>query len=555
MKKILAILMAVLMLSSSIALAETAETPNWLVPYEETPTITWGRGTAASSFPEPDNLGENEWVRWVEKTFNVNLDLQWEISGNDYMTAVNLAMVDASFPDIFAVSGQQAKQAIRSMIDSGFLAPLNEAYEEYASPMLREVYDSYGGIEKAAPASLRDEDGNFYAFSATSPGGEYELVWIRMDWLEKLNLPVPTTWDELIETARAFVANKLGGENTYGFHITNSIKDQYNQVYTTSYWLHNFKAYPGMWYANEEGNYVYGSVQPEVKDALQFLADAYAEGLINKEFSTIDFTNAIPAGEVGITSAPWWTGAWPLNSAKVADPNSFWEPIWVTHADGEYHTCAPDPTNENSYWVVSADCENPEFLVKMLNLSAECQNLYNMPEFDSHAKHIPTEIDEYYSDMGYYAMDWGYWPMAVKTRYNDQLVRMTEVWNALVEDVKAGKEIPVFNMESFDGKLIVNYMNGVDNSDGGFHVYSKYVALNLIKEHGATADLLQTYNPAPTDTMELAWTGLQDMESQLFVKIVMGLEPVDAFDQFVKDWYAQGGEAITAEVDAQLKGK
>jgi putative aldouronate transport system substrate-binding protein len=110
-------------------------------------------------------------------------------------------------------------------------------------------------------------------------------------------------------------------------------------------------------------------------------------------------------------------------------------------------------------------------------------------------------------------------------------------------------------MESFDGKLIVDYMTGKDNSDGGQHVYTKLLALNLLQENGSTADQLQVYNPAPTETMTLAWTNLTDMENTLFVKIVRGNEPLEAFDQFVKDWYAQGGQAITEEVDAQAKGK
>jgi putative aldouronate transport system substrate-binding protein len=554
MKRILSILLSVFMLSTCVALAEDA-TPEWMKPYDETVTITWGKDVSDVVWPEGESYANNYWVDWIKQQFNIELKLEWDIAGTDYMTQVNLASVDNSFPDVFLLTGSTAKQTLRDLIESGLVAPLNEAYDKYASDLLKDVVASYGGLEAVAPATVRDEDGNIYAFGNTSPGGEHELVWIRKDWLEKLNLPVPTTFDELMATARAFVEAKLGGENTYGFHITNSIKDQYNQAFTTSYLLHNFKAYPGMWYKNAEGNYVYGSVQPEVKEALKFLADCFAEGLLNKEFSTIDFAGYLANGECGISFGPWWIGAWPINNCKINDPDSFWEPIWVTHQDGEYHCVAPDPTNENRYYAVRADCAHPEVLIKMMNLGADQQNLYGMEEYDVFPRHIPNDVDKYYNNKGFYRLDWSAWPMALKLRYKDQLARMGVVWNGLVDRVKAGETIPEFNMESFDGKLIVDYMTGKDNSDGGQHVYTKLLALNLLQEKGPTADQLQVYNPAPTETMTLAWTNLTDMENTLFVKIVRGSEPLEAFDQFVKDWYAQGGQAITEEVDAQAKGK
>ncbi len=553
MKKVISIILTVLMLSTCVAFAEGGA-QDWLKPYDETVHFTWGRDSSTIVWPEGESFQKNYWVDWIKEQFNIELEITWEIAGDQYMTQVNLASVDNSFPDAFLLSGTTAKQTIRDLIDGELIAPLNEVYEQYASPLLRDVVESYGGLEAVCPATVRDEDGNIYAFSTTSPGSEYEFVWIRMDWLKKLDLPVPTTYDELMATARAFMEAKLGGEKTYGFCIRD-LKDRYNSGCTSAWLWHNFDAYPGIWYANEEGNYVYGSVQPQVKEALAFLADCYKEGLINEEFSTIDYKASLASGTVGITFGPWWIGATPVNNCKINDPESYWEPIWVTNKDGEFHSVAPDPTNEDRYYAVSASCEHPEVLIKMLNLAVEQQNLYGMEEFDEFPRSIPAEVDKYYNNQGYYRLDWSAWPMALKVRYFDQLARMGVVWDALVERVKNGEEIPEFNMESFNGQLIVDYMTGKDNSDNGQHVYTKMVALDLLQEKGAGAKLTQAYNPAPTDTMALAWTNLTDMENQLFVKIVMGLEPIDAFDQFVKDWYAQGGTDITEEVDAQAKGK
>lgn len=41
---------------------------------------------------------------------------------------------------------------------------------------------------------------------------------------------------------------------------------------------------------------------------------------------------------------------------------------------------------------------------------------------------------------------------------------------------------------------------------------------------------------------------LQDLETEAFLKIIAGEEPVDYFDTFVQEWYANGGEELTEKV-------
>ena len=56
-----------------------------------------------------------------------------------------------------------------------------------------------------------------------------------------------------------------------------------------------------------------------------------------------------------------------------------------------------------------------------------------------------------------------------------------------------------------------------------------------------------------TKSMENKWANLKKMEDEIFMKIVMGAAPLESFDQFVKDWKAQGGDQITAEVEEEIK--
>ena len=57
-----------------------------------------------------------------------------------------------------------------------------------------------------------------------------------------------------------------------------------------------------------------------------------------------------------------------------------------------------------------------------------------------------------------------------------------------------------------------------------------------------------TYNQ--TETMERKWTNLEKKENEIFLKIIIGQEPLDAFDTFVEEWKAEGGDEILKEVQA-----
>ncbi len=546
MKRILAlVLFTAMLLSSAAAVAEN----NWMEPYPETVTVTFGRYGSESDplFPEGESMDNSVYTKWIKDTFNIAFETAWLIpNAADHNTKLALDMVSGSLPDIFMV---RDKNQLRQMIEGGMLADLTGAIENSSSDMVKEIYESYGGADKLFTANMRDEEGKIYAFPYTAPGYEFMLTWIRQDWLDKLGLATPASFAELEAAAKAFVDNKMAGDATVGVEIDSGITDGYAFLGSVGPWCHNYGAYPSNWYIDEAtGKYVYGSVQPQMKDALAYMAKLYQEGVIDYEFATKDWTGSISNGNAGILFGAWWIGAWPLSNVKANDPEAEWVPLWIKSDNGEYNTYKPDIESESIYWVVSSKCEHPEVLIKMVNLAAEQQNLTGIAQYDPYPKNIPVEIDTHYSDIGY-KFDFQAWPICAKVRYYDQLLRLEPVWTDLVNQVKEGKEIPKFATESFDGEKIVAYMNGEDKSGMGLHVYTKTLSLQLIAANKDSLVEKEIYVPAVTPTMEMAWSNLRDMEKQVFTKIIMGQEPLDSFDTFVKNWSAQGGDMITDEVN------
>ncbi|MFR6469864.1 MAG: hypothetical protein ACLUQB_11060 [Lachnospiraceae bacterium] len=49
--------------------------------------------------------------------------------------------------------------------------------------------------------------------------------------------------------------------------------------------------------------------------------------------------------------------------------------------------------------------------------------------------------------------------------------------------------------------------------------------------------------------MERKWTNLKKKRTRR-LKIIIGEEPIEAFDTFVEEWNAEGGAEITEEVQA-----
>ena len=88
-------------------------------------------------------------------------------------------------------------------------------------------------------------------------------------------------------------------------------------------------------------------------------------------------------------------------------------------------------------------------------------------------------------------------------------------------------------------------------------------AVNLLDEEKVKADIASAkeqsdfvivcphwgteYSLQP-DSMQKKWSNLKKIEDETFLKIILGTVPIEEFDTFVENWYAQGGTEITQEV-------
>lgn len=540
MKKFLGILLTLsLMVTMCSALAEPANsTDPGYEPYAEPITITKAVSrTGSETFPEGDSFGNNVFTRYIKEQLNIDVEVAWEVDPANYNSKVSMCLLDGDLPDVLVVDRTIFKQ----LLENDLIQPLTDVYEQYISPFVRAQYDTY-------PASLFENcsyQGELYGLPGTNLGYAHNVLWIRTDWLDNLGLSVPTTLEEVTEVARAFVENDPDGngvDDTIGITCPDTIYTGYNNNYGLDTLFSYFGSYPGYWVYDEAGKAVYGSVVEGTRDALSYIAGLYKDGLLDKQFAvrTGDDRNELLAtGKCGMYFGVWWP-----NGGMTAAAQNFESCDWVAVSaplDAEGHLKIVENDLVDRIVVVSKTCEHPEAVVKMLNAQNDA--------IRGNGNGVAA-YEEYIAG----GVGWGCMPLAINIDYYNAIELVLDDINDAIAangDAAAMTRTKGFKLD-MEGCMRDIETPKADPSDYLIH---------RARMTGPTAalDSSMTLIPASfygtTETMSLKWTNLEKLEGNVFLQIIMGEKSLDAFDQFVADWNAQGGAEVTAEVQAVVDAR
>ncbi|WP_199616119.1 extracellular solute-binding protein [Paenibacillus alkalitolerans] len=513
--------------------------------YEETVTINVGQAIdpTDTSLPAGDTPENNQYTRHIKEQLNIDTKIIWQTAtGKDYDQKVNLAIASNDLPDMVVVNDAQ----LRQMVKAGQVADLTEVYEKYASPGIK------GIIEKTEGRAMKAVtfDGKMMALpSVTARGDAVHTMWIRKDWLDKLGLEVPKTVDDLAKAAKAFVEQDpdgngqkdtigISGPQAGGKLHANFIASS-NNVFGLDPIFSAFNAYPGFWLEGEDGKPVYGSIQPQVKEALAKLREMYADGLIDPEMSVRkDSAEPVVSGKTGIFFGPFWMGYWPLPDAIKNDPKANWQAYALPlDKNGEFSPHMATPST--NFLAVRKDFEHPEAAVKLMNLLVRDEAKFDV---SVSLNHYPVRIVYAPVDEIEFTVE-KLKEVLAGTTTPEQLD--IPGYKLLVDDAKKVKNV---KLEPYD-KYDIQYWNTKDIGTWS-RQYSLFVGgAPLFEKRNEVYSL--TYSQ--TKTMESRWANLEKLETETFLKIIMGAAPLESFDKFVDDWKKQGGDKITGEVEEAIK--
>ncbi|MGN7456262.1 extracellular solute-binding protein [Paenibacillus pasadenensis] len=567
MKRTMATMLAAFMLGLSLTACSSSNSTNTdaQAPAESSGPALSGDDLAFYRFPEPvdvhigmpvdptdktlpagDSVSNNQYTRYLKEKYNINVIVDWTAAtGNDFKQKVSLTIASGKLPDGMVVDDRSFMTKAAS---SGLLYDITDLFQQYQSTQVKDIMESTGG-RAMDNASYKGRMVSLPNITVDTDG--VHLLWIRKDWLDKLGLPVPKTLADIEKTAQAFKDGKLGGANTIGIAGPSKNTFPYATFLTSSNNLGGFDplfgakdAYPGYWLDNGDGSVTYGTLTEQTKETLATLADWYKKGLIDPEAGTRDNVgDPINANQTGIFFGPWWSGGYGNGDSFKNDPTANWQAYPVYTDDGKWN--AHMKTTGSTYTLISKNAK-PDVVKAILIMN-------NALVRDEATFDLSVAV--------------GWYPLRnVMAAANETEYEYAELLKVLKGETQAEDyNVPnsLYKLMYADAKKVKDVikppydeLNVSNFNTANFGDFQRLYSLLIGDRPFSTVPIDKkvfsvTYNQTPT--METKWANLKKLEDETVLKIILGQAPIDSFDKFVKDWKAQGGDEITAEVAELLK--
>lgn len=510
---------------------EAAATPYGRYP--ELVTYTLGKMSADhnSNMPQGDTYEDNAYTRYLRNMLNIQNENVFEVDDESYDNNIQMAIADQEIPDVMIVQDQSVLQLLAR---NDMIEDLTQAYKDCATSRIKAMYSSYGG-RVLDSATI---NGKLMALPGTNIQNGPNLLWLRKDWMDALNLDKPTNLAEAEDIVRAFIREDPGGNGTgktVGLVCDTSLTGDPDRCFQLDVIFSAFGAYPKKWLQDEEGNVYAGSTAPEAKLALEHLHALYQEKVLDSQFPVRTSSNIrelIVNGQCGSFFGPWWAANDPLMDAYQQNPQAQWQPYLIpTSEDGTLTTYTHDATNK--YIVVRKGYEHPEIIVKMISV---------LFDYTRYVDRDAQEINDYFQ----LNVDPTARPLAVNVDYQDALFRTTKSIHQALDGDLAEDEL--LNIErSYYDACQAFLQNPTSPTAEAWSAYtSRITAVDLLSD--AKLQYVENVFNGSTETMSSKGWILEDLESDAYLQIICGGKPVDSFDTFVEEWNQRGGEVITREV-------
>ena len=508
--------------------------------YPEQLTYTLGKlsGANNSNLPDGETYENNAYTRLLNERLNVQNQDVFEAMDEQYTDSVTMVIAQNDLPDVMIV---EDLDELQYLVDNDMIADLTDSYNNCMSDTIKNIYGSYG----RDILDVVTFGGKIMAIPETNISDGPNLIWLRKDWMDALGLSAPRTLSDVEEIIRQFKEKDPGHNgagNTVGLVCDTSLCGGcgYSSEYTLDIIFAAYGAFPKQWIYDEDGNVVYGSVQPEAKEALAHIHELYKEGILDQDFLMRTSSNLIELivdGQCGSFFGPWWAPNNPLMQAVEQNKDAEWQPYLIaTEKSGltSYHTQNPS----GKYIVVRKGYEYPEIACKIVSV------LFDYLRYNDRDN---QEIVDYYKEN----VDPTARPFAINVDYNNALQICYGELNHVFAGDKSADDLNVLEYSYYEA--CESYLKDAENASAeDWAAYTSRITACKILNDGRTNKVESLYF-GETETMVTDWWSLENLESDTYLKIVTGESSLDEFDHFVENWYQNGGETITKEVRAEIE--
>ncbi|MDR0999913.1 MAG: extracellular solute-binding protein [Clostridiales bacterium] len=521
--------------------AATATADGPFEPYAEPVTISWGvQASQVQQFFDGDTYDDNRWSKLIKEKLNIDLKVAFsaDISTDAYRDKLNALLASGDLPDVFRWAD---RNFMTQAHNAGYLMDITDVLNQYAS-------DNVKSYQSRFPDSFEGAsyDGRLYGFPYMNDNfHQAPFLWIRDDWLANLGAQVPKTLDEMVALAKRFTfedPDKNGVDDTYGLALDKHI--MVNNYGTASGILSafgepNYNQGMSFFYRGEDGKVKSPYTGEGMRNTLELLRGLYADGVIDPEFITKDTGNMEPdilSGKYGMMYHMNW-GTWHPFNLTFQDSGVVTKPYAIPTQPGTDYKAGILSSKTGDVFMINANCENPEAIIKILNLYEEvCVQVQNDEDYITYWDNEQYRLSPIY--------------VGIPTELHaEELFEAFETGN---RDALAGSVKPLYDqIKSFeDGTEFTSSGYGawgqmfLDGDKGGG---SCTIALRTYRPDGALVDnLMSVDQPEIFMQNSSVW---ESMMQQAFTDIIRGDRPLEYFDTFVSEWLAAGGQECLDELE------
>jgi putative aldouronate transport system substrate-binding protein len=244
---------------------------------------------------QPENAPSGfEGIAQVERFENeTNIDIIWEtIPGSAWNEQKSIMIASDDLPDVIA-GGSVSNDELITWGQLGLLVELTP-YLEYMPNFQKIIADHPEYLEQ-----LKLPDGSIYSFGTTADidfGQRGNLMYVNDDWLKAAGLDYPVeekalhsviNYDMSIDefTNMLYKFKEIAPEGGYALNGTYDGFSAFSEMYGMFGRVDNSKHI-----VVEDGKVVFTATQDEWKNAVNYFAKLYADGIIDPEYFTQDYS-------------------------------------------------------------------------------------------------------------------------------------------------------------------------------------------------------------------------------------------------------------------------
>ncbi|MBW4084957.1 extracellular solute-binding protein [Paenibacillus sp. S150] len=323
------------------------------------PVIT----VAVQANPNVEDYETNHYTELVEEAMNVDLEfLELPSQAEEALTKLALMVSSgAELPDVVNIYLNES--TVYDYAAKGVFLP----QDDYLNDASIAVNFNKIPEKEFVYNAMKQPDGKVYSLPRYAP---YEWnegsnrAWINSEWLEKLNLEIPETTDDLYNVLKAFVEQDPNG---------NGKKDEVGFVGSLNGWSQNPRVYlmnsfiyadPGKTYMNVKNGQIYPAfTQPEWKEGLEYMNKLVKDGLFSPLSFTQDETQMkglinVPGGMAGVVTA----GSYSTFGPELENKMTLLPPV---QGPSGFAATPYSPTLPTQLWFITKDAKDPELAFKV----------------------------------------------------------------------------------------------------------------------------------------------------------------------------------------------